>query len=121
MTNRFISIMEAVGREFEKDFMPWIAGAGEAAVGIFAPTLSPIFNKTVNAVLTAEQNAAAIGKQNGTGVQKAASVVQLMGPLIAQALSIAGKASDAAAVQGYINSVVTILNLAPAPAASTSA
>lgn len=118
MTNKFISALEAFGRDFEhglEKVMPWFAGAGEVAVGIFAPAFSPIFNQTVAAIVTAEQNAALIGQQSGSGVQKLASVVQLMGPLIAQALKIAGKAADVAAVQAYINAVVTILNAAPAP------
>jgi hypothetical protein len=39
-----------------------------------------------------------------------------MGPLIGQALKDAGKANDAAAVENYINAIVTILNTIPAPA-----
>jgi hypothetical protein len=119
MTNKFLSFLEAAGRDFEHGLervLPWAAGAGEVAVGIFAPTLSPIFNQTVAAVITAEQKAALIGKQAGSGAQKLADVVQLMGPLIAQALTIAGKAADAAAVASYVSAVVTILNAAPAPA-----
>lgn len=118
MSNKFISFLETVGRDFKKglDFiLPWAAGAGEVAVGLFAPALGPLFNQTVNAVVTAEQAAAAIGKQTGSGSQKLASVVQLMGPLIAQALADVGKANDALAIQAYINAVVTILNAAPAP------
>ena len=120
MTNKFVSFLEAVGRGFKKglDFiLPIAETAGEVAVSIFAPALGPLFNQTVAAVMTAEQSAAAVGKQTGTGVQKLASVVQLMGPLIAQGLADAGKANDEAAVQAYINSIVTILNSIPAPPA----
>lgn len=124
MANKFWSILEAIGRDFKKGLsflLPWAAGAGEVAVGLFAPALGPLFNQTVNAVLTAEQSAAAIGKQTGSGAQKLAAVVQLMGPLIAQGLADAGKSNDNASVQAYINAVVQVLNAAPAPAASTSA
>lgn len=124
MANKFVSFLETVGRDFKKglDFiLPWAAGAGEVAVSLFAPSLGSLFNQTVNAVVTAEQAAAAIGKQTGSGAQKLASVVQLMGPLIATALADAGKASDTASVQAYINAVVTILNAAPAPAAASTA
>ena len=113
MANKFVSFLEAVGRDFKKA-LPWVGTMGEAAVSAFFPGVSAIFDKTVNAVLTAEQAAAAVGKQTGSGVSKAAAVVQLMGPLIQQALADAGKASDAAAVQNYINAVVTILNTTPA-------
>lgn len=123
MTNKFVSFLETVGRDFKKglDFiLPWAAGAGEVAVSLLAPSLGSLFNQTVNAVVTAEQAAAAVGKQTGSGAQKLASVVQLMGPLIATALADAGKSNDTASVQAYINAVVTILNAAPAPAASTA-
>jgi len=117
MTNRFVSFLEAVGRDFKKGLdaiLPIAATAGEVAVGIFAPGLGPLFNTTVNAVVTAEQAAAAIGKQDGSGAQKAANVIALMGPLIKVALEDAGKASDDAAVQKYLDAVVTILNAIPA-------
>ena len=124
MTNKFLTFLETVGRDFRKGLdaiLPFASTAGELAVSVFAPALGPIFNQTVNAVITAEQNAAAIGKQTGSGAQKLASVVQLMGPLISQALADLGKESDTASVQAYINAVVAILNAAPAPAASPSA
>jgi len=110
--------LEAVGRDFKKGLlaaMPYIETSGELAVSIFAPGVGPLFNQTVSAVITAEQSAAAVGKQSGTGLQKLASVVQLMGPLIAQGLTDAGKSSDTASVEAYINSVVMILNAAPSP------
>jgi hypothetical protein len=119
MANKFIGFLEAVGRDFKKA-LPWIETLGEAAVATFLPGLGPLFNQTVNAVVTAEQAAAAVGQQTGSGVAKAASVVGLMGPLISQALTDAGQASDAAAVQKYIAAIVTILNTTPAPVALVS-
>jgi len=119
MTNKFISFLEAVGRDFKKGLtvaLPFIETAGEAAVATFVPALGPLFNQTVSAVVTAEQSAAALGTQSGTGTQKAAAVVGLVGPLIVQALKDAGKSATAADVQKYIDSIVAILNLAPAPA-----
>jgi len=121
MTSKFVTFLEAVGRDFKKGLdyvLPIAATAGEVAVGIFAPSLSPLFNQTVAAVVTAEQSAAAVGKQSGTGAAKLASVVQLVGPLITQALNVAGKESDNAAVQNYVNAIVTILNAIPAPSQS---
>jgi|HubBroStandDraft_1064217.scaffolds.fasta_scaffold1164999_2 hypothetical protein len=117
MANKFVSWLEKVGADFKKGLnflLPVAEGAGEVAVSLFAPALGPLFNQTVTAVVTAEQSAAAIERQSGTGAQKSAAVVQMMGPLIAQALKDAGKESDTAAVQNYINSVVTILNALPA-------
>lgn len=111
------SFLQEAGRDFVRA-LPWLETFGEAAVSVFIPGMSAIFNQTVNAVVTAEQNFAALGKQSGTGAQKLASVVSIMGGLIAQALADAGKESDDAAVQQYINGVVSILNTTPAPAVS---
>jgi hypothetical protein len=116
MANKFVSFLEAVGKDFKKvlDFiLPYAETAGEVAVSIFAPELGTLFNQTVNAVVTAEQAAAAVGKQIGSGASKLASVVMLMGPLIKQALQDAGKPNDDVAVQAYITSIVTILNAIP--------
>jgi hypothetical protein len=114
----FISVLKKIGQDFKKglDFiLPWAAGAGEVAVGLFAPALGPLFNSTVAAVALAEQKAAALNTQSGSGPQKLADVLQLMEPVIAQALKDAGKDASTQSVINYINGVVTILNAAPAP------
>ena len=116
----FKSVMQHIGHDIKVglDFiLPWAETTGAAAVATFAPGLGPLFNQTVAAVATAEQSAVAVQNAGGTmtGQQKLASVVTLMGPLIAQVLKDAGKDSSTAAVQSYINSVVAVLNVAPAP------
>lgn len=119
----FVSIMKAIGHGFKKglDFLlPWAATSGEIAISLFAPGLGTLYHSTVVAVALAEQNAAAIGKMDGTGAQKSAAVVQLIGGLIKQGLADAGRESDDAAVQAYIDAVVKILNAAPAPAQLTA-
>lgn len=116
--NKFESFLVTAGKDFEKGLtviLPWAEGAGEVAVAAFAPSLGPLFNSTVSAVVTAEQSAAAVSKQTGSGASKLSAVVGLMGPLIAQGLKDAGKASDTAAVESYVNAVVAVLNAAPAP------
>jgi len=115
----FISVLDAIGHDFKTGLdkiLPWATGAGQVAVDIFAPTLGPLFQSTVAAVANVEQKFAAMGQQTGTGVQKLAEAATIMGPMISQALTIAGKTADQAAVNGYINAVVAVLNAAPAPA-----
>jgi len=114
----FISWLKHVGHDFKRglDFiLPIAETAGEVTVGLLAPGLGPLFNQTVTPVASAEQKAAALGQQDGSGPQKLADVVQIIGPLIAQALKDAGKDSSAASVTNYINAVVLLLNLTPAP------
>ena len=117
----FKSWLKHVGENFKKglDFiLPWLKTSGEVAIDVFAPGLGPAYRATVTAIAMAEQNFAALGKQSGTGASKLAAVTQIAGGLIKQALDDAGKASDDAAVQEYINAVVKVLNAAPAPAQS---
>ena len=114
----FKSFLAHVGHDLKigLDFIiPIAEGSGQAAVNIFAPGLGPMFRATVGAVVLAEQKAAAL-KQEKNGPQKLADVLQLMEPVISQGLADAGKANDRAGVIAYINSVVQILNTAPAPA-----
>lgn len=113
----FKSALQKIGEDFKKGLdviLPWAETAGKVAVSIYAPALGPLFNQTVCAVALVEQKFAALGKQAGTGASKLADVLQIAGPLIKQGLADAGKDSDDAAVQGYINGVVAVLNAAPA-------
>jgi hypothetical protein len=116
--SKFVSVLESVGKDFEKGLsalLPYVEGMGEVAVSAFAPSLGPLFNSTVAAVALAEQKAAALGTQAKSGTAKLADVLQIMQPVIAKGLSDAGKSSDTAAVTSYVNSVVAVLNAAPAP------
>ena len=113
--NRFVSFMEHIGHDIKVGFDPALKiaeTAGEAAVAIFAPAASPLFNQTIGAIQTAEQNAAALGLQNA-GPQKMASVINIMGGLIEQGLKDAGQPSTAADVQKYIEAALTIAKATP--------
>ena len=116
----FKSFMQHIGHDLKvglEFILPWAETTGAAAIAAFAPGLGPIFNQTVAAIATAEQSAVAVANAGGkmTGEQKLSSVVALMGPLIGQVLHDAGKDNSAASIQNYINSVVAVLNVAPAP------
>jgi hypothetical protein len=119
--NKAETFLESVGKDFEKGLaviLPYLATTGETAVSLFAPSLGPLFNSTVTVVAAAEQKYAALGQQSGSGASKLADVLQISEPVIAQGLKVAGKTSDTAAVTNYVNSVVTVLNTAPAPTVS---
>jgi hypothetical protein len=111
----FKSFLQKIGEDFDKA-LPWLV-KGASLATIFDPALGTVFTTTLNIVASVEQKWAALGKQSGTGAQKLADALQIGEPVIAQGLKLAGKASDTAAVTNYINSVVTVANTAPAPAA----
>lgn len=119
----FKSFLQTIGADFKKIFESPITQEVESVAAmtgsVLFPALGPLFNSTAQAVILAEQNAAALGKQSGSGPQKLASVLAFMEPVISAALADAGKANDTAAVTNYINSVVNVLNNLPAPTTST--
>jgi len=111
----FKSFLQQVGEDFQKA-LPWLQKAG-AFASVFDPSLGTLFSTTVNIVATVEQKYAALGKQSGTGTAKLADALAIGEPVIAQGLKLAGKSSTTADVTNYINSIVTVLNAAPAAAA----
>jgi hypothetical protein len=112
--NRFVSFLEHVGHDLKIGLPPAIQIAetvGENAVSILAPGASPLFNQTVAMIATAEQNYPA----SGTGAEKSAAVINVMGSLIQNALKIAGLPNDASEVQKYIDAAVLISQVATVP------
>jgi hypothetical protein len=116
----FKSVMEHFGHDLKvglEHLFPYLLTTGQVAVDMFFPGVSALYKQTVASVITAEQAAVAVKDAGGsmTGQQKAAAVFGLMGPIIKQGLIVAGKEGSDAEVQKYIDSVVLILNTAPAP------
>lgn len=133
MTNKFVSVMEAIGRDALKalneieEYLPKI----EELAGLIFPAqvaaLTPVINTTnliLKAVTLAEQKMAAGNMQTGTGLQKSADVLSAVEPTVLQVLSGAGLSVDSAYVQKIIDAVVADLNVrdstpaTPAPAAA---
>ncbi len=122
----FISVLKKIGQDVEKifDSKPFQVGekVADSVVSLAFPALGPLFSLTASAVITAEQNFAAAGKQSGTGVQKLASVITTAGNLIEQGLKDAGVSNvTQQTVENYISAVVTVLNTTPAPVAPATA
>lgn len=124
----FKSIMEHLGHDLKVGIvdigkvisaaLPYVATVGESAVAMFVPAASSLFNKVVQEAVTAEQNWTAAGKASGTGVQKSAAVLGIVGNLIEQGLKDAGMPSASADVQKYVDMVVYWLNVTPVPAST---
>lgn len=128
----FTSVLEAIGKGFEKGLQWAVAYAVpvEKLVGTLFPAAAPVTTGIADAtslmqtaVLLVEQKYAAAGVQNGTGAQKLAEVVLLVGPAVAQLLAQAGITASTAYIESLASAVVAILNVQtmPASAASTAA
>jgi hypothetical protein len=130
-TNKFLGVLEAIG----KAFMKGLAYAVEFAVPVeklvallfpaAAPEVTILADATgliQNAVLEVEQKYAAAGIQSGTGAQKLAEVMTLAGPAVTSLLTQAGISNPTTSyVQSLVSAVVTILNVQQAPATLTVA
>ena len=118
MSVTFTSVLEAIGKGFEKG-LQWAVTYAipiEKLVGTLFPAAAPVTTSIADAtslvqtaVLLVEQKFSAAGVQSGTGAQKLAEVVLLAGPVVTQLLSEAGIAVSASYVQSLINAVVAIL------------
>lgn len=122
----FSSFLATVGKDFENGLnvvlgdiskiataeAPVLAGINPAA-GAIATQIASLSTQAQAIVLQTEQKFAAMGKQTGTGVQKAAEAISILAPAVAQVLGLAGQ-SLSATTAALINGAVAILNALPA-------
>jgi hypothetical protein len=116
----FISVLEAVGKGFEKG-LKWAveyAVPVERLVGLLFPAAAPVANEVANAtaliqtaVLLVEQKYAASGVENGTGAQKLAEVMLLTEQTVTGLLTKAGVQTNTAFLESVVSAVVAILNV----------
>jgi len=129
MSNKFISVLEAIGKDFEEGLtvaVKYLPFATTLAALIFPPAVAPLEAATSaagllqNAVALVEQKYAASGVQSGTGTQKAAEVLTLTNqavttllatPSVQTELTAAGITVDDAYISNLVNAVVGILNV----------
>lgn len=127
----FIGVLDAIGKFFEKG-LAWAvqyAVPVEKLVALLFPPAAPAMailadatGLIQNAVLQTEQKFAAMGKQSGTGAEKLAEVITLVGPVVQTLLKQAGVANaDSAYVSSLVSAVVAILNVQMAPALTATA
>jgi hypothetical protein len=122
MSDKVVTFLQHVGRDFKNGLRyidPLVkkgivlAEIAAPEVALLDPALGPIFMTVVATVASVEQKFTAVGKQDGTGVQKAAEVSTILQPIISHTFAQAGKPSDADTVNKYINSIVAFLNAVP--------
>jgi len=120
MTNKFLTIMQAIGRDVKLVFTEVQKYLPEAAT--LAKLLFPAQTAAVTGVVNAvgliqqavaviEQKYAALGAASGTGAQKLAEVVAVVSPTVTQLLAAEGLPVDQKYIQNITNAVVAILNV----------
>jgi hypothetical protein len=126
----FISVLETIGKGFEKG-LKWAveyAVPVEKLVALLFPEAAPLAAGVANAtsliqtaVLLVEQKYAASGVQNGTGAQKLSEVMLLTEQSVTSLLSSAGITADASYLQSIVSAVVAILNVQAAQPSAVAA
>ncbi len=130
----FVSVMETVGKGFEKG-LQWAveyAVPVERLVGLLFPAAAPLATEVADAttliqtaVLLVEQKYAASGVQDATGAQKLSEVMLLTEQAVTALLAKAGIPANTSYIQSVVSAVVAILNVqsvqTPAAAAGSAA
>lgn len=128
MANRFVTFLEDIGHDFKVGLQKLdpivkegvvLGTAATPYVTALDPAIGAILQTTIATVSDIEQKFAAMGNQTGSGPQKLAQAVTILQPVISQAFSAAGKASDGETVTNYVNAVVGFLNAIPANGTAT--
>jgi hypothetical protein len=125
----FISVLEAVGKGFEKG-LKWAltyAVPVEKLVGLLFPAALPVVTAAVdattliqNAVLLVEQKYAASGVQSGTGAQKLAEVMLLTQGAVSSLLAQAGVTASSSYLESLVSAVVSVLNVQQMPSSAAT-
>lgn len=117
--NEFVSIMDRVGHDIKVAFedvvkyLPAVSTLAELIFPAQAATIAGVVNSVdliQKAVVTVEQKFAAVGNVTGTGTQKLAQVLSIVGPTVTQLLSDEGLKYNQAQITSIVNAVVAVLN-----------
>lgn len=129
MSNKFVSILEAIGKDFEKGLLfviRFLPPVESLAALLFPAAVAPLTVAEAtagllqNAIVVVEQRYAASGVQTGTGQQKAAEVLALAGqavttlladPTAQKELAAAGITVNDAYIQNLVAAIVGFLNV----------
>ena len=126
MPSKFVTVMEAIGRDIKVawgDVVAYLPPAEALAALLFpgsaaVPAVVNSLGLIQQAVATVEQKFAAAGNPTGTGVQKSAQVLAIVGPAVTQLLAAEKISINTAQIQNIINAVVGVLNVQPMTAAT---
>lgn len=121
----FTSIMDKIGHDIKvawEDVVKYLPAAASLADVIF-PAQTATITGVVNAVglveqavATVEQKFVAAGAPSGTGAQKLAQVLAIVGPTVTQLLASEGLNYNSTQVTNIVNAVVAVLNVQAATA-----
>ena len=115
MPNKFVSFLEAIGKDFKKglDYIIPIASAASVGISVVNPALGGLIQTSLATVISVEQKFAAAGAQTGTGAQKLSDAVTILYPAFESTFKQYGVSIDKTHVETYVNALVAALNAFP--------
>jgi hypothetical protein len=120
MTNAFVSVMDKIGHDAKvvfTDVQKYLPAAENLAEVIFPGAAGAVtaINLVESAVVSVEQKFTLAGL-TGSGQQKAAEVIAIVGPAVTQLLAAEKITVNTTQVGNIVNAIVGVLNAAPAAA-----
>jgi hypothetical protein len=118
----FKSFLSAFGHDVKRiaDVAVPVAQASVPFLNILAPGVGTAVGLALNTVVSVEQKFAAQNAPSGSGPQKLAEVLGIVGPAMQQLLASEGISGTSTDITNIINAVVAGLNAIPAPAVPVS-
>ena len=119
MANKFVTVMEQIGKDCLKvldEVIKYLPGAAALAAIIF-PAQTAVISGVVNSVELIQNAVATIeakyqaGGVTGNGPQKLADVLTMVGPTVTQLLTAEGLHVDTTTITNITNAVVAILKV----------
>lgn len=127
MSNKFVTIMQAVGRDIKKawvEVVAYLPAAEKLAELLFPGKATTNVVNAVDlvrqAVVSVEQKFVAAGEPSGSGKEKSAQVLAMVGPAVTSLLAAEGIQLDQTHIQSIINAVVAVLNVQGASVPATN-
>lgn len=124
----FTSVMQKIGHDIKVvwtdvvKYLPSVAGLAQILFPGSAAAIN-VVNLIQQAVATVEQKFVAIGAPSGSGLQKSAQVLAIVGPAVTGLLAAENIKINQVQIQNIINAVVAVLNVTSAslsPAGETN-
>ena len=109
----FLSQLGHAAKKVVDIFVP-VEQAAAPFLNIFAPGVGTALNLATAVVVNVEQKFAAQGNSSGTGAQKLAEALAILGPAMQQLLAQEGIKADQTNITAIINAIVAGLNAIPA-------
>jgi len=118
MTSEFVSIMDRIGHDAKvvftdvQKYLPPAEGLAEVLFPGVAAAV-PAINLVTSAIASVEQKFVVMGAPSGSGPQKAAEVIAIVGPAVTALLASEKVSVNSTELNEIVTAVCAVLNVQP--------